>query len=118
VAIGNSAAFVSLIVRLVSDAEALVFWMVIVSPVLRVPTDVAVKLNCELERPSPPGIAEADTAMTPTLESDEVLAVSFRVLADLTSGDALAPTAPEIPTLPVMAPVVTGVTEMLSVQLV
>jgi hypothetical protein len=63
---GNSATLVSPIARFVNESAVPVFVKVMVWPVLGVPIDVTAKLNWGIDKPRPGGMAEAETATTPT----------------------------------------------------
>jgi hypothetical protein len=99
--------------KFVNGSAVPVFLSVTVCPVLGVPTDVTEKLNRGIEIPIPGGIADADIATTPTVEED-VSELSTALSAAARGRDTAFVTEmlvpEEIVTVPVIAPVLAGVT--------
>src|SRR5579859_5943263 len=110
---GNSPGLASPTRRFISGSADPVFLRVTVCPVLGVPTAVAEKLNWGMEIPSPGGIADAESATTPTVEDAEDAEAAARNPAARAReippvAEMLVPD--EIVTVPVTAPVLAGVT--------
>jgi hypothetical protein len=83
-----------------------------------VPTEVTEKLNCEIEIAIPGGIADAESATTPTVEEAVVdaCARSAALCAREIPPVEEIPVPEESVTVPVIAPVLAGVTVMFNVH--
>jgi hypothetical protein len=115
---GNSARFVALTLKWSSGSAVPEFFRVTVCPALGVPTEVTEKLNCEIEIAIPGGIADAESATTPTVEEAVVdaCARSAALCArEIPPVEEIA-VPEESVTVPVIAPVLAGVTVMFNVH--